>query len=220
MTDTTRPLRNPKILRPKDLAKLTVSRSGLSAERMSDWAEKNVIRLLNRPPDNTTRRVTRIVDDYRRASQLSEAVKFSSGSEQKTQVIELSKIMEDLNSCLTKYKWHPSVVAHMGPNSTFHVRYEFAVAGDVAAVENRAVRWLMQYIEVVHRIRRCNRPICRKWFFAVVEHQKYCSLDCRKGEASQGDSFKEKRRVYMKGYRAEQRERDARAYQSAVRKSK
>jgi hypothetical protein len=220
MTATTRPLRNPKTLRPKDLAKLTVSRSGLSAERMSDWADLNVIRLLNRPPNSTTRRVAKIVDDCRRASQLSEAIKFSSGSDQRAQFIELSKIMEDLNSCLTKYRWHPSVAAHMGPNSTFHVRYEFAVSGDEAAVENRAVRWLMQYIEVVHRIRRCSRPTCRKWFFAVTEHQKYCGVACRKGEASQGESFKKKRKIYMKRYRAEQRERDARAFQAAVRKSK
>ena len=220
MNTTTRPLRKAKELRPKDLAKSTVSRSGLSAEQMSDWADQNVIRLLNKPSNNATARVARIVDDCRRASQLSESIKFSSASYQRTQVVELSKIMENLNSCLTKYRWHPYVAADLVSNSTFHVRYEFKVSDDEAAVENRAVRWLMQYIEVVHRIRRCNHATCRKWFFAVTEHQKYCSEDCRKREASQGASFKKKRRDYMKRYRAGERERDARALQAAVRKSK
>jgi hypothetical protein len=220
MTATTRQLRTLKQMRPKDLAKLAVSRSGLSAESMSSWADQNVIRLLNLPPNSVTTRVARIVEQCRRASQLSEAIKFSSGADQKTQFIELNKIMEDLNSRLTKYKWHPCVVADMAPNSTFHVRYEFKASDDGATFENRAVRWLMHYIEVVHRIRRCNHASCRKWFFAVTEHQKYCGDDCRKREASQGDSFKAKRRVYMKRYRAEQPERDARAYRVAARKSK
>jgi hypothetical protein len=220
MTTTMRQLRKLKPKARRDTAKLHMKREGLSGSPMSRSADCSVIRLLNLPPNSITKRLSEIVDDCDRASQLSEAIKFSSASDVRPQLSELEKVMEALNLRLSKYKWHPRVLADMSLGSYFHVQYEFSAVDNRAAFENEAVQWLMQHIEVVHRVRRCRRPECRQWFFAKTEHQKYCGNDCRKREGSQGTSFKEKRRIYMKRYREEQRERDARALQAAVRKSK
>jgi hypothetical protein len=85
---------------------------------------------------------------------------------------------------------------------------------------NDAIQWIVDHIDAVHRIRRCHRLQCRKWFFAVTEHQKYCGDNCRQRDASQGESFKEKRRIYMKKYRSEEAERDALAKRLAKGKRK
>jgi hypothetical protein len=98
---------------------------------------------------------------------------------------------------LAKYRWHP--VARMGLTPRISVWYEFKANSESAEIENRALRWLMDHIDVVHRIRRCRH--CSVWYFAVTDHQKYCGGGCRKQEASQGESFKEKRKAYMRRYR-------------------
>jgi hypothetical protein len=71
----------------------------------------------------------------------------------------------------------------------------------------------VDHVDAVHRIRRCHRLQCRKWFFAKTDHQKYCGDNCRQRDAAQGDSFKEKRRIYMKKYRREEAARDKRSKQ-------
>jgi hypothetical protein len=80
--------------------------------------------------------------------------------------------------------------------------------------------WLLDHIDTVHRIRRCRLQECRQWFFAVTDHQKYCGDRCRKRDAAHGESFKEKRRIYMRKYRVEEAERNERAKRLAKGKSK
>jgi len=82
------------------------------------------------------------------------------------------------------------------------------------------VQWIVQNVSAVHRIRRCHRSQCREWFFGVTDHQKYCDGSCRKLDAEQGDAFKEKRRLYMRKYRDDELEREARARRLAKGKSK
>jgi hypothetical protein len=124
---------------------------------------------------------------------------------------DIDKILTELNARLPKYKCLPVVRFCGSPDGCFDVQYLFLAPSNDAAPECVAVSFVMDYIHAVHRIRRCRRLECRKWFFAVTDHQKYCGDTCRKRDAAQGGSFKEKRRLYMKKYRSEESEREARA---------
>jgi hypothetical protein len=60
----------------------------------------------------------------------------------------------------------------------------------------------------LHRLRRCQRIECKRWFSAQTDWQKYCSRNCRQLEAAEGETFKEKRRLYMRKRRREEKERE------------
>ena len=110
----------------------------------------------------------------------------------------------------------------MGSGS--HFKLAFGIVGTVfdhaRSVELYAVQWVVQHIDAVQKVRRCRVAKCRKWYYAKTDHQKYCGSACRQKDAAQGDDFKEKRRVYMKKYRSEEAERDARAKRLANRLGK
>jgi hypothetical protein len=63
----------------------------------------------------------------------------------------------------------------------------------------------------LRRLRRCQRSECRRWLFAQTDWQKYCSQKCRQMESAQAERFKEKRRLYMRSRRREEKERESRA---------
>ncbi len=209
---------------------------------MAGWADKTVVQLLNLKPNGVTKRITWIVETLREAIQLTERITHFSvqGTENNIALKEeRHRILWSLNARLSKHKWNPvirnSVSAHSyfqvsfeaGPNPVvvkqerrFGERIDFNTPSGAAFFENRAVQWIVHNISAVHRIRRCHRPQCRKWFFAVTEHQKYCGENCRKRDAQQGPEFKKKRAEYMKKYRREEEEREARAKRLAKGKSK
>src|SRR5207248_10605503 len=62
------------------------------------------------------------------------------------------------------------------------------------------MRWLVQLIEqgAILKIRRCKQ--CSSWFFAHFSHQEFCKERCRLKHLSTSESFKEKRRKYMREY--------------------
>jgi hypothetical protein len=199
-----------KVASAADSAKWCIKQSGLSPSRMSAWADQNVIQLLNLESNSVTKRVAEIVEMCRRIGELTERIRLSSASAIKALFIERNEILTDLNARLAKFKWHPVVRAYMGADTHFSVSYEVPTSDD-AAFENRAIQWVMDHIDAVHRIRRCRRLQCQKWFFAVTDHQKYCEDNCRKRDAAQGESFKEKRRLYMRRYRKDEKVRESRA---------
>lgn len=76
--------------------------------------------------------------------------------------------------------------------------------------------WMYIVLELLqsgnlYRLRRCQRVECRRWFFAQTDWQKYCSRNCRQLEAAQGQTFKERRRAYMRVYRSNEKARDLNA---------
>ena len=241
MTGTKRPLRKSKAPTAAEAAKRSIERAGTTPKTMSSLADKVVIQLLNLKSNRVTERITRIVELCSTAIQLTERI--SRFSIQGTGIDvalkeERYKILVDLNTRLSKYKWNPVVRNSVTINSYFQITFEagpnpalvkprpygerpdFNTPSGAAFFENRAVQWIVQNVGAVHRIRRCHRSQCRKWFFAITDHQKYCGDSCRKRDAAQGESFKEKRRVYMKKYRSEEAARDARAERLAKGKSK
>lgn len=224
MSAILRQLRIPKTITASETAKLTIGQAGLNAKQMARWAEINVIGLLNRKPGDATKKVAWIVEACQRVIQIHEQVKLSPDSrtssltpDKDALFREVEAILSELHVRLSKYRWACVVSYLASPDQCFDVQY-LAVTNEKEASECRAVAWIMDHIHAVHRIRRCNRANCRKWFFAVTDHQRYCSDTCRKWDARQGQSFKDKRAEYMKKYRRQEAEREERAKQLAGRK--
>ena len=221
MTTTSRPLRRSKTLSASEAAKRTIKDAGLSPRATSRWAEQHIVWLLNQKPNSATERVTWIVEACQRVIQLDQAMKLASGLGPDRQALyaEIGEIMEELYARVSKFRCVPRVMYLAAPDRCFEVQYHFVATKETES-EGKAMAWLMDHIDTVHLIRRCRLQECRRWFFAVTDHQKYCGVTCRKRDAAQGESFKEKRRIYMSKYRSEEAERDARSKRLAKGKSK
>jgi hypothetical protein len=182
--------------------------------------EGPVIGLLNREQNPGAIRVAELVEAFRQGAQRMDSLKASSGGEQYI----VGNALAEINTRLSRFQWSPAVLGFTQPVPHFKVRYVMMSVGksgySATAPEEYATQWIVDHVNVVHRIRRCNLAKCRKWFFAKTDHQKYCGDNCRQREAAQGKSFKEKRRLYMKKYRREEAERDARAKRLAKGKTK
>jgi hypothetical protein len=78
---------------------------------------------------------------------------------------------------------------------------------DTYYVETRVINYALDLLRrgSIQRLRVCRE--CRKWFYAITDHQKHCSHKCRQRFASHDLDFKERRRKYMKKYRRQERER-------------
>jgi hypothetical protein len=63
---------------------------------------------------------------------------------------------------------------------------------------------------LVHRLRQCKR--CRSWYFAHFAHQRFCTGSCQQANLRKSESFKAKRRVYMRDRRRSEREEDRKAW--------
>src|SRR5487761_1048717 len=219
MTNTTRKLHRIETLNAADIAKRSIKHMNLSPSLMFGGVDQSVqqsvrmvIQLLNMKGNTGTKRVAEVVEACQLVSRLMESIKFASSPKSERHV-QANDAIASLNAHLGRYKWHPSVLGWMGVESHFRVLYLIVGKSNDAALalEHYAIDWIVNHVDVVSRIRRCHLQQCRKWFFAKTDHQKYCGDNCRQRDASQGESFKEKRRLYMKKYRSEEAERDARA---------
>jgi hypothetical protein len=123
---------------------------------------------------------------------------------------QLNKVLTELNSLARRYRWHP-FIRHMGFEMTsFDVTESWEGRGTDRTWETRAIWWLCgNRAKWIDYFRQCRD--CKRWFFALVEHQSYCGDRCRKRHASQSEEFKEKRRSYMRTYRRAEGERDRHA---------
>lgn len=63
----------------------------------------------------------------------------------------------------------------------------------------------------LRRIQECEYSTCRKWFYARVRHQHYCSFKCQQAHFSKSPESKNKRKLYMRVYRKRERDRNRRA---------
>ena len=181
---------------------------------LPDQSVDLVIEFLKMESTPAAKSFAELVEACRRLGQLIESIKFFPATSGK-QSAEAARLVANINGRLFKYEWHPAVFGFMGAGSHFRVHYAIlAKSNDPAsAIEQYAIQWIVDHIDAVHRIRRCHFPKCRKWFFAKTDHQKYCGDNCRQRDAAQGESFKEKRRIYMKKYRSEEAATDKRLKQ-------
>ena len=131
-------------------------------------------------------------------------------------------LLRELQTLLIRYQWRPTVEDRL--YTTLGRKMLWDRTDATHTKENIAVQFLLEQIDGLSgparilRFRKCRE--CARWFYAVKDHQIFCRESCRKRQAAQGESFKEKRRIYMKKYRSDEAERDARAMRLAKGKSK
>lgn len=187
------------------------------------YGGQDIVELLNQKQNRATGHVSWIVEACHGIIRLHESVMPGFDAESRTLIAEAAEICDELNRRLSKFKLYPRVLYLPAPDRRFHVQYDFAVSKRTARTtvsEGLAALWLVAHIESVHCIRRCRFQECRKWFFAVTDHQKYCGDTCRKRDASKGESFKKQRAAYMRKYRRKENEREAESKQQAKRVAK
>jgi len=111
------------------------------------------------------------------------------------------------NELLSACHWSPRVSPPPNPPYSF----TWKAPTHQLDWENKFVHWLLNLRASgeLSLIRCCRN--CRQWFFAVTNYQTFCKHSCRQKFHSKDDSFKAKRRRYMRGYRRQQKERDLRA---------
>jgi hypothetical protein len=111
----------------------------------------------------------------------------------------------------------PSDLIRHIPNSGLrivkHARKK-KVISDLAKLnnwENWAAQFLLFQLQrgMIFYFRKCLS--CHDWFFAITDRQQFCSDRCRKKHASQSETFKARRRSYMREYRKQELERAKRA---------
>jgi hypothetical protein len=121
--------------------------------------------------------------------------------------------LRELQTLLIHYHWRPTVEDRLYHFLGQRLLWDRTNPADTE--ENRAVQFLFEQIDGfkgparILRFRKCRE--CTAWFYALTDHQIYCKESCRKRDHSHNKSFKEKRRIYMKEYRSNEAERDARA---------
>lgn len=127
---------------------------------------------------------------------------------------ELNKLLAELNTMTRRYKWNP-FIRHMGYElMDFDVTENWTGGNAEHEWETHAIWWLCgRNGKWIENFRQCKE--CDRWFFALAEHQSYCTDSCRKRHASQSDEFKEKRRLYMLRYRQSEKEGNIRAKAAA-----
>src|SRR6202158_2968542 len=118
---------------------------------------------------------------------------------------QLNRVLTELNKLAKRYWWHPLIMHQGYEMDTLSIAE--CDATEWRSWETRAVWWLCakdgKWIDF---FRQCGD--CRRWFFAVAEHQSYCGSACRQRHASCSDEFKQRRRLYMRGYRQDEKDRE------------
>jgi hypothetical protein len=81
--------------------------------------------------------------------------------------------------------------------------------------ETRVMNFALELLRngSIQRLRTCQE--CKKWYYAMADHQKHCSSKCRQRLASHDRKFHQRRREYMRGYRLREQERSRRAQRIA-----
>jgi hypothetical protein len=133
----------------------------------------------------------------------------------------LIRVLEEINAITKRIKWHP-FVRHMGYETSregaLQVVDYWEIRDQEREWETHSIWWLCSKNGMwIDYFRHC--PQCGLWFFAVANHQIYCSGRCRQNKASTSEEFKQKRKLYMRVYRRDEKERQLRA-KTLVRLSK
>ena len=118
-------------------------------------------------------------------------------------------ILDRVNEQLLRSRWSNRLMVH---NHTKLLRINiFNKRSDNAIlIESSIFYFLNEYLPTgeINRFRTCGE--CKRWLFAMTDHQRYCGEKCRLRHISQSDVFKEKRRLFMRDYRRKGKEREKR----------
>ncbi|SRR6266567_4470056 len=125
-------------------------------------------------------------------------------------------LVAEIDAQLSRYKCSPEIIFRVDE----HIRLGQAWDERTESIYHESLAawtFLQEAAEGrIDRFRRCLH--CAHWFYAITDHQKYCSPKCRVQEHSQGEGFKRKRARYMREkYRPALREHEASAKRVAGR---
>lgn len=120
-----------------------------------------------------------------------------------------------------RYRWSPTVRG--GGFFGLAKMFTWSKRTEDDAWENWAVYWLLNHVESsglapsrILRFRQCRQ--CSEWFYALTDHQLYCSSACRQRFHASSPEFREKRARYMREqYRPQEKELDLEAERNARR---
>lgn len=118
-----------------------------------------------------------------------------------------SSLYRVANEILASFWWSPRVASP--PNEVFS--FTWRAKTESSNWRNQFVFWILNLRKRgdLYLVRSCRN--CGRWFYAVTQHQAHCKIGCRQKFHSRDSSFKEKRRLYMQDYRAEEKKRGRRA---------
>lgn len=123
---------------------------------------------------------------------------------------EGQQIMTRLNKCLTRFRTYPVLYSYrLTP-----IRIVRRWTGTEERILGRSIEDILEYLQrgLLERLRVCDEPNCKRWFFAMTNHQRYCAGACRIRHVARSQSFKEKRARYMREkYRPQMKQLEERA---------
>jgi hypothetical protein len=127
---------------------------------------------------------------------------------------EGQQIMTRLNKCLSRFRTYPLLYSYRFTPIRMMRRW----TGTEERILGRSIEEILEYFQrgLLERFRVCGEPECKRWFFAITNHQRYCGEACRIRHVAQSQSFKEKRARYMREkYRPQIKQLEERAKQLA-----
>lgn len=128
---------------------------------------------------------------------------------------ECESISSKVNKILRQYQWSPGVAfSQKDLNMDFFPQFQSQHEREQVAVWLSLAKWRVGEIEL---FQSC--PECHRWFYAKKSHQRFCRDMCRKRYASHSPEYKQKRRIFMRKYRKQQKELGARATRTAQSRS-
>jgi len=132
-----------------------------------------------------------------------------------------TRLANILEKYLSRYKVRPELVPNMKGHwyarwrpTTKHGQTWITVSADGDTYSFGEEDILLNVLDLAKEgklqgIQRCDR--CRRWYFAFVQHQRYCDRSCQQSNFRTNPKFKLKRKHYMRGYRREEHERNRQA---------
>jgi hypothetical protein len=162
-----------------------------------------LVRWLNR--NHETERVVTLLDIALKAQRIAPKKRdFTLATD--PHATEFSKVLDELNGHLRFFSLSPHLSAWTG--RTFRVGWGpplrsrksgrvFAEAEELEEVENLMRILRLMELGLLDRLRRCT---CGKWLMARIRRQAFCSTACRQAHFRSTESYRKKRREYMKKY--------------------
>jgi hypothetical protein len=129
-------------------------------------------------------------------------------------ISEGQQIITRLNGSLSRFRTYPELYCYR----LTAIRIKRVWASTEERILGKSIEDILEYLQtgVLGRLRTCNEPACKRWFFAVTKHQRYCAKTCRIRQVARSQLFKERRARYMREkYRPQIKQLEERAKQLA-----
>lgn len=127
--------------------------------------------------------------------------------------LKYREALRELQALLIRYRWRPTIEDRGYLSLGERLLWDRTSSANTE--ENVAIQYLLRQTDPrsgpvrILRFRKCCE--CKAWFYALKDHQCYCSEPCRKKFHSHSPKFRKRRAEYMKQYRIDDADREERA---------